>query len=110
MEPSKAEVNNVMFGYTLCIRGLTDEDIRVYGVQLGDANRESCVAIEPADLGPCLGAVVDLDSGSVIWSDTDGKGTPLTNMDPRSTPFTAETFAKAVQVVLISMFEHLRSE
>lgn len=96
---SRSDRRNVMCGYSLTIRGLTDEDIRIH--HLNPQNKTQCVAVEPADLGPCLGAVVNIATGQVTFSDIDGNGTPLTDADN-------VMFGKAVQFILTSMFEHLR--
>lgn len=75
--PTERETHNFMFGYGLHIRALSEEDIRLFKIDLGDSLMEDCVAIDGIDLGDCLAAVVDAVKRTLLWSDADAIGTPV---------------------------------
>jgi len=62
---------NIMSGYAMHVRALTDEDIRVHNINMTDRDADMCIAIEGEDLGPCLCAVIDMHRDSpdpLVWS------------------------------------------
>lgn len=88
---------NIMSGYSLKVRQLTDDDLRfTHDVDFGENDPNDCVAVLPADLGECLGAIVNLRTGDVIWSDADAQGTPLSDDQ-------AKAFGIALRVVIESL-------
>lgn len=75
--PTERETHNFMFGYALHIRALSEEDVQIHKVDLGDSLMEDCVAVDGIDLGDYLAAVVDAVKHKLIWSDADAIGTPV---------------------------------
>jgi hypothetical protein len=91
------QTRNLMFGHSMNVRALTEDDIKTYDVTM-DTDPSQCVAVFASDLGECLAAVVNVTDGHVVWSDADGEGNEIEQ---------AETFGHALTVVLLSIFPHL---
>lgn len=68
---------NIMSGYAVHIRRLTDEDIRIHNIDLTDHDADRCIAVEGEDLGPTLCAVIDMTrdcADPLVWSSVPPMG------------------------------------
>lgn len=106
----------VMTGYAMRVRQLDAETIAEYniGLDLGEHDPRSCVAIFGEDLGECLAAVVDLgdeDNGPhLVWSDADGTGKPIADLPSNKDGNAGLAFAQATSLILKALFPHLSED
>jgi hypothetical protein len=89
---------NIMSGYGVHIRALTDEDIRIHNIDMGDHDPDRCIAVEGEDLGPTLCAVIEMTRtcpDPLVWSEV-----PTAGPDPEWHEITDSTFADALAHVV----------
>jgi len=89
---------NIMSGYAIHIRALTDEDIRIHNIDLGDHDRDRCIAVEGEDLGATLCAVIEMTHtcpDPLVWSSV-----PPLDPDNEWHEITDSTFADALAHVV----------
>jgi hypothetical protein len=93
---------NIMSGYAVHIRRLTDEDIRIHSIDMRDHNPDDCIAVEGEDLGPTLCAVVDMseniDGPRLVWSSV-----PPTGDDGEWHAIEDDTFAHSLARVVTTL-------
>ena len=62
---------NIMSGYAMTIRALTEEDVRINKIDMQDHDPDLCIAVEGEDLGPALCAVIEMRRDCpdpLVWS------------------------------------------
>jgi hypothetical protein len=93
-----------MSGYSMTVRPLMPEDVDVHKFDLGDHDPDMCVAVEAADLGPCLCAVIDLTRhghNPLVWSQVPSTERPEAE---EWVAITDEHFADNVAATLATLF------
>lgn len=99
---------NIMSGYGVHIRALTDEDVRLYlgDLDLTARNLDRCIAVEGEDLGPSLCAVVELTPDCpdpLVWSSV-----PVPNGEnPTWREITDSTFADSLANVVVTIIPEI---
>lgn len=95
--------DNIMSGYSMHVRELTDKDRAYYGVELPDGvPLHECIGVYGEDMGECLAAVIHLVPNTdhpLVWSDADGKGTPIAE---------GQKFADCLAFALVNIMPHLQ--
>jgi hypothetical protein len=100
---------NIMSGYSMTIRALTDEDVRVHKVDLGDHDPDMCIAVEGEDLGPTLCAVIDMTRNGhdpLVWSSVPTGG----GEETKWTEITDANFADNTAAMLVQLFPDVFGE
>lgn len=69
-------------GKHITIRPLRAETIEQWSgiretIAMSDARPDDLIGVYVEDLAECVAAVIDTENDTLLWSDTDGEGTPI---------------------------------